>query len=127
MSGFMDTALSVICLILFIRPLLKIFKQSSKRKTCHKSENFMIKYFVLVFIAIFSTGIWMILAIFSVFGSFAAIDVDINLLCVLFMSAAYQKYYDVLCRSCHSMVDKCYKSNSSELENVHSETTSTNL
>ena len=111
--GFLDSILSVFCLVLFIKPLIKILKNASRQKTTLKLQNFVIRYFLLAFISIVSTAILMIFSIFFKLAAFAAIDVDINIICVLFMSSYYQKYYYMFCGSCHSTIAKCNKSKSS--------------
>ena len=117
LSGGIDTVLSIVCLILFTRPLLIVLKNTrdiiqNDRNVEHlesddKLQDFVVKYFLLTLIAITSTGIWTILALVSDFGALAAIDVNVNALCILLMGSLYKKCYFALCNLCHRGILKC--------------------
>eukprot|EP01084_Bolivina_argentea_P291369 500762_1 len=113
LSGGLDSILSVICLILFLKPLITILGQSSG--TSKNIQNIAIKYFLLSLLQILSTGIWAILTLFCRMGILAAVDASINLFCVLLMSSVHQRYYYILCRVCHNRIASCKSKSSTDI------------
>eukprot|EP01084_Bolivina_argentea_P262015 442987_1 len=105
-TGIVDSFLSIVCLILFVKPLICILKETGTSCTSKNVKNVVIKYFLLSFVQIASTAIFVICALFKL-GTLAAIDVDINLLCILLMSSVHQKHYYFLCNPCHSIIERC--------------------
>eukprot|EP01084_Bolivina_argentea_P151475 264378_1 len=101
-AGVGDMLFSVFCLVLFIKPLFKILKSTQDDDT--ELENFVIKYFLLTFIAISSTAIWTVLAMLFQLGSLAGIDMCINGMCILLMDKSYKRYYALLCKPCHQFI-----------------------
>ena len=127
LSGGIDTILSMLCLILFTKPLLNILRNTrpenpENAKHDNKLQNFVIKYFLLTLIAISSTAIWTILALTTNdCGALVAIDVNINALCILLMGSTYQPYYFILCKPCHVGIGKLKKTAkvTKSMTNVH--------
>eukprot|EP01083_Nonionella_stella_P075979 206806_1 len=110
MTIAVDATLSILCLVLFLRPLIKIIRYAVKYNNPNaKMESLAIKYLLLTFIAIGSTTIWLFLFLFTEYGAFVAVDININALSVLLMNSIYQRYYVAFCLPCHTLVERCDK------------------
>ena len=110
-TGTIDTILSMICLSLFLKPLITVLRNSEGMKgnaDSNELEDFIIKYFLLSLIAIASTGLWVLCVVLQTnFGAIVGVDSSLNALSVFLMFGAYKKYYFLLCTPCHNIFKKC--------------------
>ena len=110
LSGGIDFMISVVCLILFTKPLFTMLRNiRGIGAECEDSEfeGLIVKYFLLTFIAVGSTLLYLFIAFKFELGVLAAIDSDINILCVLLMNKSYERYYYLCCGVCHRLIGKC--------------------
>ena len=103
-----DIIISIICLYLFVRPLFLLLRESQ----CNDNDmllNCVIRYTLLTFIAVLSTAILCIIAIMTGIGDLIIFDSLINIICLLLMTSSYQRYYEIICKSCHHVIYKLAK------------------
>ena len=62
--------------------------------------NIITKFSYLVFIAVITTSLYVVMSILG-FGTFIAVDCWVNLICLLLMSKKNKKYYNFICNKCH--------------------------
>eukprot|EP01083_Nonionella_stella_P096647 271742_1 len=99
---FVDISLSALSIVLFIRPLYRIMHVSN----CIDASfvNVAIKKCILVFIALLSTMIAVVLLMTTRIALLQLNDL-INLLCILFMFKIHYKWYQNICgRICHKRI-----------------------
>eukprot|EP01084_Bolivina_argentea_P162528 282831_1 len=93
---FCDTVVSCLCCYLFIKPLLILNKRKHHQRTC-SIQQLIVKYFILSFIAVFTTALSMIAFIIFGISAFLVADIVTNSICVLLMNKYYELYYQRIC------------------------------
>eukprot|EP01084_Bolivina_argentea_P022299 41436_1 len=94
-----DGPISVICLILFIKPLIYIIKNSGNSEK--EFANTAFKCTLLAVLAVISSGLWFLTQIFIPTGGIlSAVDSVINTLCVALMDKSCEYVYGILCKPC---------------------------
>eukprot|EP01084_Bolivina_argentea_P302208 521613_1 len=92
-----DTVISLLCLYLFIRPLILLTKQSDDKRTKQEMYAVVSKYIILSTVAVLTTFlIFTSNAIFKISGIFS-IDICVNCLCIMHFNKKYIRSYSKLC------------------------------
>eukprot|EP01083_Nonionella_stella_P007013 20297_1 len=90
-----DIIVSILCCVLFIRPLL-ILNKHEEHETSMLFQ-LVLKYVILTAIAVITTFIIFVFIFLLKYPTLITIDIVINCICIFFFNKRYIKYYEVMC------------------------------